>query len=82
MIEEPVAPDLETYLEPAGASSSLPFHEMIGAETVEKIALLHEEVLNPAYEDSSNQESSIPKVQLRSAPALGENAQNLSLIHI
>ncbi len=76
MIEDPVDPDLETYLEPAGASSSLPFHEMIGAETVEKIALLHEEVLNPAYEDSSNQESSIPKVQLRSAPALGENAQN------
>lgn len=76
MIEEPVAPNSEIYLEPETASSSLPFQEMIGAETVENIAVLHEEVINPAYEDSSNQKSSIPKVQFRSALALGENAQN------
>ncbi len=76
MIEEPVTPNSETYLEPVSASSSLPFQEMIGAETVEKISVLHEEVINPAYEDSSNQKSSIPKVQFRSALALGENTQD------
>lgn len=76
MTEEPTAPSSETYLDTTNASSSLPFQEMIGAETVDKIAILHEELINPAYEHSSNQKSSIPKVQFRSALALGENAQN------